>query len=87
MPSSPIGDERCPLTGDSRPRIGQLVTRANIGRFVVDVEEAALLHQHGPVQGGEHHPQVGVANMDPDQRAYSGCQPEGRCRSPRPARA
>ena len=30
-----------------------------------DVEEVALLHQHGPVQGREHHPQVGVPNMDP----------------------
>ena len=40
----------------------------------------ALLDQHGPVQGREHHPQVGVAKMDPDQRSSLGCQAEGHCR-------
>jgi hypothetical protein len=49
---------------------------------VVDVEEVALLHQHGPVQGREHHPQVGVAKMDPDQRSCSGCRTEGTAGRP-----
>jgi hypothetical protein len=39
----------------------------------------ALLHQHGPVQVREHHPQVGVAKMDPDQRSCLGCQAKGHC--------
>ncbi len=68
------------LVGELEHRAGDILQ--GLAGAMVDVEAPAPLGQHRPVRPGEDHPCTGVPEVDSDEDAEVGGEPEARRRAP-----